>query len=69
MVRRNITIEDPLTEEEVNQIWEERVKEAHDAVKEARQFVKKHKLMDKDVLFIGALIKVLDGILYKKGGK
>jgi len=68
MVRKPI-IEDPLTEEQAEQIWKERVVEAEQAVKAARKFIKQQKLNDKDVLFLGALIQLLDGILYKKGGK
>jgi len=68
MVRKPI-IEDPLTEEQAEQIWKERVAEAEQAVKAARKFIKQQKLNDKDVLFLGALIQLLDGILYKKGGK
>jgi hypothetical protein len=68
MARKPIEIEE-LTEEQANKIWEERIKEAQAHVKRARQFVSKHKLGDEDVLFIGGLIKILDGILYKKGGR
>lgn len=67
MVRSRIIIEDPLTEEETERIWLERLNQTKDALREARKFIKLHDLGNKDVLFLGALVKVLDGILEKKG--
>lgn len=67
MPRDRIVIEDPLTEEDAMLIWKERLDQAKNALKDARQFVKETGLMNKDAIFIGALIKVLEGILSKKG--
>jgi len=71
MPRDKVVVEDPveMTDEEVEKIWMDRLQKAHDEVRRARKFVKKHKLQNEDVLFIGALVKVLDGVLYKKGSK
>lgn len=68
MIRKGIIIEDPLTEEEIEKIWLERLNQTKDAVREANKFIKVHDLRNKDILFLGALIKILDDILEKKGG-
>lgn len=66
-MRDKVVVEDnEITEEEAKRIWAARVKEAENAVKEAKMFISKHKLRDKPILFIGALTELLSGVLNKK---
>lgn len=67
MPRDRIIIEDPLTEEEEERIWLERLNEAKDAVRNAKRFIKEADLMNKNVLFLTALVELLNGIISKKG--
>ena len=68
MVRDRIIIEDPITDEEAEKIWQQRLNLVKDAVRKAKRFVKETDLRNKDILFLNALVEVLDGIISKKGG-
>lgn len=65
-MRKKISIEDELTEEQAEQIWNERLEEAKLATKKARQFIKKHKLADEDLLFLAALNQLLGDLVAKR---